>query len=63
MLRVIVRREFFYEFNQMRGVCHYTIDIEAPELQHELERGGMGESGYEFCSVVDIEVLQKAYEE
>ena len=57
MLRIILKRERFEEVNQMRTTDHYTIDIESPELERELTRGGFGEQGFDVRSIVDVEVL------
>ena len=57
MLRFILRRETFYEVNQMRGGGHFTVDIDVPELEALLKSGGSGESGYDMTDLVAVEVL------
>lgn len=57
MIRFILRREVFYEINQMRSTSHYTIDIDVPELEDRLTDGGFGESGHDLTSLVAVEVL------
>ena len=57
MIRIIFLRESFSEVNQMRMSRHYTMDVDVPELERELSRGGFGETGYDFCSVVGVEVI------
>jgi hypothetical protein len=57
MLRFILKRETFYEVNQMRTTDNYTIDIDTPELEAKLTSGGFGESGYDQTSLVAVEVV------
>ena len=57
MLRFILKRDTFYEVNQMRNAGHYTIDVDVPELEAKLTSGGFGESGFDRTSLVAVEVL------
>lgn len=57
MLRFILKRETFYEINQMRCAGHFTVDIDVPELESLLTSGGLGESGFDVTELVAVEVL------
>lgn len=57
MLRFILKRETFYEVNQMRGGGHFTLDLDVPELELLLRSGGSGESGFDMTDLVAVEVL------
>ena len=57
MLRFIVKRDTFDEINSMRRERHYTLDLDAPELEQELTRGGYGESGYDISTLIAVEIL------
>ena len=59
MLRFIFLRETLDECTQLRSSYHYTMDLDVPDLERELTRGGWGESAYDIRSLVDVEVLQK----
>jgi hypothetical protein len=57
MLRFIIKRDTFDETNHMRRERHYTLDLDVPELEQELTRGGYGESGHDISGLMAVEVL------
>ena len=57
MLRFILERS---ETDANIGLVsrgHYTIDVDVPEIEAALQRGGRGEAGFEFHELVGVEVL------
>ena len=58
MLRFILER---HEQNHNFGIDYrdyYTLDIDIPELETALKRGGSGEMGFESHRLIGIEVVQ-----
>lgn len=56
MIRFILRVETLDSCNGLRVDQLFTIDCDCPELESQLSRGGSGESGYEYRSLVGAEV-------
>jgi len=57
MLRFILER---HEQDHNAGLDrrdYYTIDIDLPEIEAALQRGGRGEMGFELHRLVGVEVL------
>lgn len=57
MLRFIFRRTVKDEFNGLETTRLVTLDIDVPEVENVLTRGGSSEAGYDFTDIEDIEVL------
>lgn len=63
MIRFILRTETLDSCNGLKTSQLWTIDCECPELEAALSRGGSGESGYEYVSMVGAEVRADAAKE
>jgi hypothetical protein len=55
-LRAIIQRRRLDSSNGAETQQWVTIDFDAPEIETELRRGGMGENGYEFSQLFAVEI-------
>lgn len=58
MIRFILKKNDLYVPNQMRTESFYTVDVDCAELEHQLEQGGCGESGFTVITLIGAEVLK-----
>ena len=57
MIRFIVQNQH-YDGNLGGGwIDYYTMDLEVPELEEALTRGGHGEMGFDRHILVGVEIL------
>lgn len=56
MVRLIIRNRY-KESGCQEYITHGTLDIDAPELEALLNRGGYGEDRFETHDVIDAQVL------
>lgn len=59
MLRFIFRHSTKDQNNGFETSGLVTLDIDVPEVENMLTRGGSSEAGYDFTDIEDIEVLPK----
>lgn len=59
MLRFIVVNRFKCQVSGCESTRYETIDVDVPELEDRLRRGGSGENGYDVTDLVGVEVLDK----
>lgn len=57
MLRAILRRRMRDAISGCEHESLFTMDLEIPELEEQLRKGGFGESGYEVIELVGMEAL------
>lgn len=57
MIRIILERKQFDAYAQDTARDLFTLDIECPELEQQLKRGGSGSSGWEVVRVLGAQVL------
>lgn len=57
MLRFILRNKRRDSCNGLETDGLYTLDIDVPELEAALCRGGSGESGYDYHELEGVEVV------
>lgn len=57
MIRFILRHENCCAHTDMRTSNLFTVDIDVPELEALVNRGGHGPSGFDYTHLVGIEVL------
>lgn len=57
MIRFILRRAIKDSNSSYEGATFYTLDVDVPELEKQLTRGGLGEDGYEIVTLFDVEVI------
>ena len=62
MLRVMLRRRMHDAASGCSIDNLFTLDVEVPELEQQLRKGGYGESGFEVIEMVGVEVLQEITE-
>lgn len=60
MLRLIISRKWKDSHSCLETNTFETVDVDAPELEKILRGGGYGESGYDYRSVVGVELLEPA---
>ena len=63
MIRLILRRDDanFNVGTQTPYTIYqtpYTIDVECPELETALQRGGFGEEGFERHTLIGVELIK-----
>ena len=56
MLRFILKNKYSCEISGNSGERYETIDIDVPELEKILIRGGFGESGYDKTELIGVEL-------
>ena len=61
MLRFIVKNEFLDSTTQQYSEGYTTLDIDVPELEELLKRGGYGNGGYEQHTLIGIDENPKPY--
>lgn len=58
MIRFILKRETRDKVSGYRGESFETLDVNVPELQERLSKGGRGENGFDYTTLVGAEVVQ-----
>lgn len=56
MLRFILKRSDCHSFTHELFETHYTIDVDVPEIESALSRGGQGD-GYEIHQLIGVEII------
>jgi hypothetical protein len=57
MLRFIVSRNWKDSVSGAESQNYITVDGDITELEELLRSGGYGESGYEHCHLIGVEIL------
>ena len=57
MIRFIMKRSTKDELSGATHETLHTLDVDAPEVEEVLTKGGMSQDGYDFYSLVGVEVL------
>ena len=57
MLRIILERHELDQHSGMERNDVYTLDLDIPELEAALTRGGRGDSGFEVHRLIGVDVL------
>lgn len=60
MIRFILKREVSDRYSGAEYEQLYTVDVNVPELERELTRGGLSQEAYEIVSLVGAEVRSDA---
>lgn len=58
-VRFILKLEVLDRYSGAQYERLYTLDMQAPELERELCRGGMSQEAYELVSLVGAEVIKE----
>jgi hypothetical protein len=57
MLRFVIKRTIHHEDMQYHTEMLQTIDLDLPEIEYILTRGGSGNGGFDESQLVGVEVL------
>ena len=57
MLRFIIQNQREDKHIGLGLTDYYTLDIDVPELEDALTRGGHGEMGFDLHSLMGVEIL------
>lgn len=57
MLKAILKRTWREEISGATGTQYLTVDFDAPEVEAQMRRGGLNETGFEVVELLGIEVL------
>jgi hypothetical protein len=57
MIRFIFERSFKDMASGYEGKGLHTVDINVPELEKLLTRGGMGENGHDITELIGAEII------
>lgn len=60
MLRFILKTSFRNGLNGQEGESFETLDIDVPQLQAALSKGGFSEDSYEATQLVGVEMLRNS---
>lgn len=60
MIRLIIQSHEFCGNTGLEHKALHTIDVELPELEAMMRRGGRGESGFESWQLIGAEVREEA---
>ena len=56
MLRFILKREVKDGFNGLVSEGYQTLDLNVPELEAILQRGGFSETAYDQTTLIGVEI-------
>jgi hypothetical protein len=63
MIRFVIRRVRRDGETGLASDSYFTIDDDVQELERVLRLGGFSESGYDTCSLLGVELIEKPREE
>jgi hypothetical protein len=58
MLRFILKRRIKDNVSTLEYENFYTLDVDCPELERHLLRGGCGEDMYDYTDLIGVEILE-----